>query len=133
MTRAEVFRSLFDYKKKTKNARKLWIVQGVVTNIHAKSVEVRILENNGTGKCSLKDITDYSIMNLGNIFRLGYVYQFIVTNYNKDTKIYSLNYKSLHPEEILKKIRPVPTASHFRNLSEFLNELINEYETKKSY
>ena len=128
MTRAEIFRSIFDDKMKSKGSRKVKIVSGIVTNIYAKSIEVHIIENNKVGKCSIKDITDFSVMNLYSIFKIGFTYQFIVKTHIKEFDYYSLSYKSLHPEEMKRKIRPVPTASHYRNLSWFLNEQINNWK-----
>lgn len=129
-TRAEFFRNIFDNKKKSKKFKKIWIVEAKVTKINSKSIDVIIKENGSVGKCHLKDISDFSIMNLANIFKIGFYYKFIVKSFNKDTQIYVLNYKSLHPEQMKHKLRPVPTASHYRNLYVFLEEKIASYKTK---
>ena len=128
MTRAEIFRYIFDNKMKSKGSRKIKIVSGVVTSVNAKSIDVHILNNHQVGKCSIKDISDYPIMNLNQIFKIGFTYKFIVKSHNPEFDFYVLNYKSLHPEEMKRKVRPVPTASHYRNLSVFLNEQIDNYK-----
>ncbi|GAA5414341.1 hypothetical protein [Ureaplasma ceti] len=127
-TRAEFFRSAFIDKKKAKKIRKIWIVEAKVIKINSKSVDVIVKDNGYFGKCNIKDISDFSVMNLGNIFKINFTYKFIVKAFNRETKIYSLNYKSLHPEQMKHKLRPVPTASHYRNLSFFLEEQIALYK-----
>ncbi len=127
MSKNELLKVLFENKKSDlQKGIKPIIINARVINIFSKHILVSNLENNEQYICHYVDITDFRELNLHTIFKVNNVYKFIIKKTNNPlNKLVS--YKSLHPEHIRFKYKPVSTISHYRNLYNFLTIKIKEY------
>ena len=114
-----------DNKKK----QSIRIMIGRVIEIRKDCVVVR-LKNNQNGICQRQEISDHKIESIERILKFDYVYKFKITGYDGVNNQYTLSYKAIHPKQIKNKSKPVPTASHNRNLWKKLLYLIENYELK---
>ncbi len=124
MKRNELFKKMFLHKKnELLKGNKPLIIDAKVTKIHNKYIEAIGIKNNQSYVCYYNDITDFNDVDLNQIFKINWTYQFIV---KKKSQGNCLTYKSLHPEQIKFKFKPVSTISHYRNLYIFLCNEINK-------
>lgn len=130
MHKSKYFKLKFEAKKHNILLHKAQIVDGEITNISNNTLEVK-LKNNILGICEGSEISDFSIKPLWNYFRKGYTYKFLIIKTDDQKQRYYLSYKAVHPEEIRNKIRPVPTANHFRSLYSDLVQQIASYQIDK--
>lgn len=114
--------------------RKVWIVQGQVVKMDRQYVYVAFDQH--LGICPWKNISDYHKRWVNLIHEQG-IYSFLVIKLvqnnlplfpNDNRLLWLLSYKSVHPEEIANKNKPVPTSSHFLTLNKiFKTQKTNPY------
>lgn len=104
---------------------------GTVTVVGKRHLEVQIPNESKVGYCRSSDTTEFIKGNFKNYFNVGDKLSFILSRKQSHGNKIFLDYKSLHPEEIKYKTKPVSTASYHMNLSRSLHDLINKYDFKK--
>lgn len=129
MGKNEVLKILFQNKQNDlKKGIKPTIIEAKVVNIFPKHILVCDIKNTESlYTCHFIDITDFREIKISSIFRLNEVYKFIIKK-TDNPRNKCVSYKSLHPEHIRYKYKPVSTISHYRNLYSFLTTKIEEYE-----
>lgn len=128
MGKNEVLKILFQNKKNDlQKGIKPTIIDAKVVNIFSKHILVCDISNNQLYTCHYVDITDFREVNINSIFKLNNVYKFIIKK-TDNPRNKCVSYKSLHPEHIRFKYKPVSTISHYRNLYSFLMSKIEKYE-----
>lgn len=124
---------LLKAKFQTKRKIKIQIFRGKIFKIDLHNFYVRF--DNKIGICSTKNITDFK-NRIPNLLKLNNEYDFLLGDFIYERKeitehlvvdcYWKLNYKIIHPEEIFRKNKPIPTASHFRNLKVFFDSIMAE-------
>ncbi|WP_391591681.1 hypothetical protein MCAV_06440 [[Mycoplasma] cavipharyngis] len=95
------------------------------------------------GRCCKSQISEFE--QNADILKLNGRYSFMVLNgvkssvqISKTVKVnfyWNLSYKQIHPEEIAKKFKPIPTMRHFQSLNQALNHWLSKkclIKTKKT-
>lgn len=111
-------------KTKLEQKRRVWIITGRVIKIDQRYVYVHFDE--GLGVCPWKNVSDFH-RRWTELIKEQEVHSFLVVNrfnsivhfpdQDNQKPVWLLSYKSIHPEEIYNKNKPIPTSSHFLNLA----------------
>lgn len=112
----KIYKKKFEQKIKNISNRKFEIASGKIINFFEDHIEVDI-NKDLIGKCYMKDVTDFKTTPQ-KFFVKNQRYHFQIKGLEEGW--YILSYKSIHPEEVKKKTKPIPTKSHSRNLFVFL-------------
>ncbi len=130
MSKNELLKILFHNKKNDlQKGIKPIIINAKVVNIFSKHILVVDINTNYEYTCHINDITDFREISISSIFKIGHVYKFIIKKNNNNWNN-CVSYKSLHPECIRFKYKPVSTISHYRNLYKLLLNQIKNYQEK---
>lgn len=128
MGKNEVLKILFQNKRNDlQKGIKPTIIDARVVNIFSKHILVVDIITNEVYTCHFSDISDFRETSISSIFKINNVYKFIIKR-TDNFRNKCVSYKSLHPECIRFKYKPVSTISHYRNLYTFLTNKIKEYE-----
>lgn len=105
------------------------IVEGKISQIF-KTHFIVDLENGWKGLVHVSKISDYYVLNIGTMFKIGEKLFFKVIEVEEDKKV-KLSWKDLMPRFVKDpfEFKLAETEGGFKNLSEFTQEMVLE-ETK---
>ncbi|WP_033161221.1 S1 RNA-binding domain-containing protein [[Mycoplasma] collis] len=105
------------------------IVKGKIIEINKNYLRV-ILDNKAEGLVSIKEISDYFINDINNLFSINQTISLVVLDYNEKKKKFLLSFKRIRPEflKVPFKNKMIETKEKFKNLIKFTQEEIDKWE-----